>query len=47
MIDLLWEMKNEEVHGKDEATKQQKRKDKAAITVWALRKIQKQARSSD
>ena len=32
MIDL-WEMRNEEVHGKDKATKQQKRKDKAAIGV--------------
>ena len=33
MIDL-WMMRNEEVHVKEEATKQQKRKDKAAINVW-------------
>ena len=32
MVDL-WESKNEEVHGKEEATKQQKRKDKVAISV--------------
>mmetsp|Transcript_3892 Transcript_3892/g.4016 ORF Transcript_3892/g.4016 Transcript_3892/m.4016 type:complete len:162 (+) Transcript_3892:2-487(+) len=46
MIDL-WEMRNEEVQGKDERAKQQKRKDKAAIAVWALHKLQKQARPSD
>ena len=34
MMDL-WELRNEEVHGKEEATKQQKRKDKAAISVQA------------
>ena len=33
MIIDLWEMRNEEVNGKAEGTKQQKRKDKAAITV--------------
>ena len=32
MIDL-WEIKNKEVHGKEEAAKQQKRKAKAAISV--------------
>ena len=29
-------IRNEEVHGKEEATKQQKRKAKAAISVQAL-----------
>ena len=46
MVDL-WEMRNEEVHGKEEATIQQKRKEKAAITVWALHKLEEQARPSD
>ena len=46
MIDL-WEMRNEEVHGKEEATIQQKRKAKAAITVRALHKLEKQARPCD
>ena len=46
MIDL-WEMRNEEVHGKEEATLQQKRKEKVAITVRALHKLEKQARPSD
>ena len=46
MIDL-WEMRNEEVHGKEEATIQQKRKEKAAITVQALHKLKEQARPSD
>ena len=40
-------MRNEEVHGKEETTKQQKRKDKAAITVWALNKLEEQARPSN
>mmetsp|Transcript_31538 Transcript_31538/g.35362 ORF Transcript_31538/g.35362 Transcript_31538/m.35362 type:complete len:138 (+) Transcript_31538:156-569(+) len=46
MIDL-WEMRNEEVHGKEEATIQQKRKEKVAITVQALHKLEEQARPSD
>ena len=46
MIDL-WKMRNEKVHGKDKATKQQKRKDKAAIGVQALHNLQEQARPSD
>ena len=46
MLDL-WEIRNEEVHGKEEATKQQKRKAKAAISVWALHDLQEQARPSD
>ena len=32
MIDL-WDIRNEEVHDKEEKMKQKKRKDKAAITV--------------
>jgi len=35
MVDL-WEMRNEDVHGKEEVTKQQKRKAKVAISVRAL-----------
>ena len=46
MVDL-WESKNEEVHGKEEATKQQKRKDKVAISVRALHKLEEIARPSD
>mmetsp|Transcript_53258 Transcript_53258/g.57819 ORF Transcript_53258/g.57819 Transcript_53258/m.57819 type:complete len:108 (+) Transcript_53258:528-851(+) len=46
MIDLL-ETRNEEVYRKEEATKQQKRKDKAAITVWVLHKLKEQARPSN
>ena len=46
MIDL-WEMRNEEVHGKEAATIQQKRKGKTAITVRALHKLEEQARPSD
>ena len=45
MIDL-WEMRNEDMYGKEEATKQQKRKAKAAITVQALHNLQEQARPS-
>ena len=46
MIDL-WEMRNEEIHGKEEATIHQKRKEKAAITVQALHKLEEQARPSN
>ena len=46
MIDLS-EMRNEEVHGKEEATIQQKRKEKAAITIQALHQLEEQARPSD
>ena len=46
MIDL-WEMRNEEVHGTEEATIQQKRKEKVAITIRALHKLEEQARPSD
>ena len=40
-------MRNEEVHGKEAATIQQQRKEKAAITVWALHKLEEQARPSN
>ena len=46
MIDL-WEMRNEDVHGKEEVIKQQKRKTKAAISVRALHKLEEIARPSD
>ena len=46
MIDL-WEMRKEEVYGKEEGTKQQKRKEKAATRVRALHKLQETARPSD
>jgi len=46
MIDLL-ETRNEEVYRKEEATKQQKRKDKAVITVQVLHKLEGQARPND
>ena len=35
--------RNEEVHGKEEATKQQKRKANVAISVQALHNLQEQA----
>ena len=47
MIIDLWESRNEEVYGKVEATKQQKRKVKAVISVQALNDLQKIARPSD
>ena len=43
----LWEIRNEEVHDKEEAAKQQKRKAKAAISVWTLHELQDQARPSN
>mmetsp|Transcript_18530 Transcript_18530/g.20387 ORF Transcript_18530/g.20387 Transcript_18530/m.20387 type:complete len:161 (+) Transcript_18530:85-567(+) len=46
MIDL-WEMRNEEVHGKEAAAIEQKRKERAAITVRALHNLEEQARPSD
>ena len=46
MIDL-WEMRNEEVHGKDKVTKQQERKAKTAIGLWALNNLQEEAQPSD
>ena len=46
MIDL-WEMRNKGVHGKEDVTKQQKRKAKAAISVRALHKLEEIACPSD
>ena len=46
MIDL-WKMRNEDVHGKEEVTKQQKRKAKTAISVRAIHKLDEIARLSD
>ena len=46
MIDL-WELRNKEVHGKDEVRKQQKRKANAATSMQALHDLQKIARPSD
>ena len=46
MIDL-WEMRKEEVYGKEEVTKQQKRKEKEAISMRDLHKLQETARPSD
>ena len=43
----LWEIRNKEVHGKDEATKQLKKKANAAISVRALYNLQEQARPSN
>ena len=40
MMIELWELRNEEVHGKEKTTKQQKRKAKAAISVRALHDLQ-------
>ena len=47
MMINLWELRNEDVHGKEEATKKQKRKAKAAISVRALHDLQDIARKSD
>ena len=46
MIDL-WEMRKEEVYGKEEVTKQQKRKEKAAISVRELHNLQEIAHPSN
>ena len=46
MIDL-WEMRNDEVHGKKAASREQKRKERAAITVRELHKLEEQARPND
>ena len=47
MMIELWEMRNEEVHGKEAAAIEQKRKERAAITVRALHNLEEQARPSD
>ena len=46
MIDL-WEMRNKEVHGKEEVEKQQKRKDKTAISGRTLYEQKDQSRPRD
>ena len=46
MIDL-WEMRKEEVYGKEEGTKQQIRKEKAATRVRELHRLQETARPSN
>ena len=46
MIDL-WELRNDEVHGKEATIVEQKRKEKAVTTVRALHKLEEQARPSD
>ena len=47
MMIELWEMRNEEVHGKEAASIEQKRKERAAITVRELHKLEEQSRPSD
>ena len=46
MIDL-WELRNDKVHGKEVATMEQKRKERAVITVRELHNLEEQARPSD
>ena len=46
MIDL-WEMRNKEVHGKEEVEKQQKRKDKTAISGCTLYEQKDQSQPRD
>ena len=47
MMIELWEMRKEEVYGKEEGIKQQIRKEKAATRVQELHKLQETARPSD
>ena len=47
MMIELWEMRKEEVYGKEKSTKQQIRKEKAATRVRDLHKLQETARPSD
>ena len=47
MMIVLWEMRKEEVYGKEEMTKQQNRKEKAATSVRELHSLQEIARQSD
>ena len=47
MMIELWELRKEELYGKEEVIKQQKRKEKAASTVRDLHKLQEVARPSD
>ena len=43
----LWEMRKEEIYGKEKVTKQQKRKEKAAVSVRELHNLQEIARPSN
>ena len=43
----LWELRNDEVQGKEEAAIEHKRKERAAMTVWELHKLEEHARPSD
>ena len=43
----LWELRNDEVHGKEEAAIEHKRKERAAMTVRELHKLEEHARPSD
>ena len=47
MMIELWELRNKEVHGKEAASLEQKRKERAAITVRELHKLEEQSRPSD
>ena len=47
MMIELWEMRNKEVHGKEAAAIEQKRKERAAIIVRELHNLEEQARPSD
>ena len=40
MVTELWEIRNEEVRGRDKASKQQKRKAKVTISIQALHNLQ-------
>ena len=43
----LWEMRKEEVYGKEEVTKQQKKKEKAAVSMRDLNRLQEISRLSN
>ena len=46
MMIEIWEMRNKEVHGKEAASIEQKRKERAAITVRELHKLEEQSQPS-
>ena len=43
----LWELRNDEIHGKEEAAIEHKRKERVAMTVRQLHKLEEHARPSD
>ena len=47
MMTDLWEIGNKEGYDKEKVAKQQKRKAKAVISVWAMYKLRYQAQPSD